>query len=212
MCTYVHISVTKLCIMGYLTNALRDLCGGSFDQPQKTRTEIVTGMWVYKNISSHYTIIKHILYQYNSIYSKVDYQTHAIHPMTNAHRFVVLCFGLFLCDGFLFCLHIFLNVVSLPLGTKLATAKRRTLMHVYVTSSGINSMVPGTPGCNFKYAICNLVLLICIIKSSFENTTRWISLDLTDDKSTLVQVMAWCRQATVMYIYHIYVTNCGPFY
>ena len=25
---------------------------------------------------------------------------------------------------------------------------------------------------------------------------RWMSLDLTDDKSTLIQVMAWCHQAT----------------
>ena len=29
---------------------------------------------------------------------------------------------------------------------------------------------------------------------------RWIPLDLTDDKSTLVQVMAWCRQATSHYL------------
>ena len=29
-----------------------------------------------------------------------------------------------------------------------------------------------------------------------EITLRWMSLDLTDDKSTLVQVMAWHRQAT----------------
>ena len=28
---------------------------------------------------------------------------------------------------------------------------------------------------------------------------RWMPLDLTDDKSTLVQVMAWCRQATSHY-------------
>ena len=30
---------------------------------------------------------------------------------------------------------------------------------------------------------------------SWEITLRWIPLVLTDDKSTLVQVMAWCRQA-----------------
>ena len=29
---------------------------------------------------------------------------------------------------------------------------------------------------------------------------RWMPLDLTDDKSTLVQVMAWCRQATSHYL------------
>ena len=29
---------------------------------------------------------------------------------------------------------------------------------------------------------------------------RWMSMDLTDDKSTLVQVMAWCRQAPSHYL------------
>ena len=34
---------------------------------------------------------------------------------------------------------------------------------------------------------------------------RWMPLDLTDDKSTLVQVMAWCRQATCHYL-----SQCWP--
>ena len=34
---------------------------------------------------------------------------------------------------------------------------------------------------------------------------RRMSLDLTDDKSTLVQVMAWCRQATSYYL-----SQCWP--
>ena len=34
---------------------------------------------------------------------------------------------------------------------------------------------------------------------------RWMPLDLTDDKSTLVQVMAWCRQATSYYL-----SQCWP--
>ena len=34
---------------------------------------------------------------------------------------------------------------------------------------------------------------------------RWMPLDLTDDKSTLVQVMAWCRQATSHYL-----SQCWP--
>ena len=33
----------------------------------------------------------------------------------------------------------------------------------------------------------------------------WLSLDVTDDKSTLVQVMAWCRQATSHYL-----NQCWP--
>ena len=34
---------------------------------------------------------------------------------------------------------------------------------------------------------------------------RWMSLDLTDNKSTLVQIMAWCRQATSHYL-----SQCWP--
>ena len=33
----------------------------------------------------------------------------------------------------------------------------------------------------------------------------WMSLDFTDEKSTLVQVMAWCHQATSHYL-----SQCGP--
>ena len=40
---------------------------------------------------------------------------------------------------------------------------------------------------------------------SNEIALRWMPLDLTDDKSTLVQVMAWCRQATSHYL-----SQCWP--
>ena len=59
-----------------------------------------------------------------------------------------------------------------------------------------NSLAPGRPGCHFKTAIFNLVLLISIFTSSNDNALKWMPWDLTNDKSTLVQVMAWCRQAT----------------
>ena len=38
-----------------------------------------------------------------------------------------------------------------------------------------------------------------------EIALRWMPLDLTDDKSTLAQVMAWCRQATSHYL-----SQCWP--
>ena len=40
---------------------------------------------------------------------------------------------------------------------------------------------------------------------SNEIALRWMPLDLTDDKSALVQVMAWCRQATSHYL-----SQCWP--
>ena len=69
----------------------------------------------------------------------------------------------------------------------------------------INSLAPGRPRCYFKTAIWNLVLLISIFTSFKDNALRWMPRDLTDDKSTLVQVMAWCRQATSNYL-----NQCWP--
>ena len=69
----------------------------------------------------------------------------------------------------------------------------------------INSLDPGRPGCHFKTPIFNLVLLIGILTSSNDNALGWMPRDLTDDKSTLVQVMAWCHQATSHYL-----SQCWP--
>ena len=44
-----------------------------------------------------------------------------------------------------------------------------------------------------KMQISILVLLIGIFKSSYDNVLRWMPQNLTDDKSTLVQVVAWCH-------------------
>ena len=40
---------------------------------------------------------------------------------------------------------------------------------------------------------------------SYEITLGWMPQDLTGDKSKLIQVMAWCRQATSHYL-----NQCGP--
>ena len=68
-----------------------------------------------------------------------------------------------------------------------------------------NSLAPGRPGCHYKTAIFNLVLLIGIFTSSKDNALRWMPWHLTDDKSTLVQVMAWCSQTTSHYL-----SQCWP--
>ena len=44
-----------------------------------------------------------------------------------------------------------------------------------------------------------------------EISSRWMSLDLTDDKSTLVQVMAWCRQATSHYLNQCWPRSLSPY-
>ena len=64
----------------------------------------------------------------------------------------------------------------------------------------LNSSAPGTSGCYCKNASFNLVSLISIFRSSRKNAIRWMPQNCTDGKSTLVQVMAWCHQATSHYL------------
>ena len=46
---------------------------------------------------------------------------------------------------------------------------------------------------------------------SSEIALRWTSLDLNDDKSTLVQVMAWCHQATSHYLGQCWPKSLPPY-
>ena len=40
---------------------------------------------------------------------------------------------------------------------------------------------------------------------------RWVSLDFTDDKSTLVQIMAWCHQASSHYLSQYWPRSMSPY-
>ena len=46
---------------------------------------------------------------------------------------------------------------------------------------------------------------------SSEIAFRWTSLDLSNDKSTLVQVMAWCRQAPIHYLSQCWPRSVSPY-
>ena len=61
----------------------------------------------------------------------------------------------------------------------------------------LNSLALGWWGCNLKLVFFKVKSRIDISSLSSEIAPRWMPQDLTDDKSTLVQVMAWCRQATL---------------
>ena len=74
-----------------------------------------------------------------------------------------------------------------------------------------NSLAPGRPGCHFKTAIFNLILLIGFFRSFHNNAPRWMLWDLTDGKSTLVQLMAWCRQATSHYLSQCWPSSMLPY-
>ena len=77
-------------------------------------------------------------------------------------------------------------------------------------SSQLNSLAPGKFEWNFRYLILQIITVIYGWGISCEFTLRWMSLDLTDDKSTLVQVMAWCRQATSHYLIQGWPRSLSP--
>ena len=74
----------------------------------------------------------------------------------------------------------------------------------------VNSLAPGRSSWDFINVIFNLVLLIGVFKSSYDNVLRWMPQDLTGDKSTLVQVMAWCHQATRHYLSQCWPRSLSP--
>ena len=72
----------------------------------------------------------------------------------------------------------------------------------------LNSLAPGRSECDSKNLTFNLVLLISIFRSS--HALLWMPQDLTYDKSTLVQVMAWCCQATSHYLSQCWPRSMSP--
>ena len=74
----------------------------------------------------------------------------------------------------------------------------------------LNSLAPGRFQFNFRYLIFKLHLVNGGWGMSYEIGLRWMPLDLTDDKSTLVQVIAWCRQATSHYLSQCWPRSMSP--
>ena len=80
-----------------------------------------------------------------------------------------------------------------------------SLHHQVISSHGINSLAPGRCGCNFRNIIFELISWIDTLSATSKIVVRWMPQNSSDDKSTLVQVMAWCGQAT-----NHYLNQCWP--
>ena len=65
--------------------------------------------------------------------------------------------------------------------------------------NNINSLVPVTRN-DFKNVISNHIVGIKFRNTSCEIAFRWMTQALTDDQSTLVQVMVWCHQTASHYL------------
>ena len=64
---------------------------------------------------------------------------------------------------------------------------------------------------NFRSVIFKLILVIDGWRISCEIVLTWTPQDLTDDKSTLVQVMAWCCQTTSHYLSQCWHSSLSPY-
>ena len=64
----------------------------------------------------------------------------------------------------------------------------------------VNSLSSGRCGCNLKHVI--LILWIDILSDSCKIVIWWMPHSSIDDKSTVIWIMAWCRQAQSHYLHH----------
>ena len=75
-------------------------------------------------------------------------------------------------------------------------------MHIYWSvvypnvPRAMDSLASGRWGYNLKSIIFKHISRIDVLSISCEIAFRWMPQELTDNMSTLVQVIAWCRQAT----------------
>ena len=75
----------------------------------------------------------------------------------------------------------------------------------------LNSLAPGRFQRNCRKVIFQLILMIGGLSISCKIVLKWMPMDLTDGKSTLVQVMAWCRQATSHYLGQCWPRSLSPY-
>ena len=86
-----------------------------------------------------------------------------------------------------------------------------TRLHsLWASCCPINSLAPGKFEWNFKHELFKQILVIDSWGISCDIALIWMSLIFTDDRSTLVQVMAWCRQATSHYLSRCWFRSMSP--
>ena len=75
----------------------------------------------------------------------------------------------------------------------------------------MDSLAPGKFEWNVRYVIFKWISVVDGWGIFCEITLVLISLDFTDDQSILVQVMAWCRQATIHYLSECWPRSLSPY-
>ena len=89
------------------------------------------------------------------------------------------------------------EILCIPIINLTWISTTRTIIHNQHPNPPLTHCPPLEYGCNLKWMI---FLRTDILSIYSEIAFKWMSQNLTDDNLTLVQVMAWCRQATNLYL------------
>ena len=136
-----------------------------------------------------------------------DFRAAANHPITNSYTFLISNNNPIM-NTFTFMITFF--VYPDLDGSNITGGMSKSSKHLDMEEISINSLAPGKFGLNYGYVIFRWILVITGWGISCEIALIWMSLDLTDDQSTLVQVMAWCREATSHYLRQCWPRSMSP--
>ena len=79
-----------------------------------------------------------------------------------------------------------------------------------MSAQDFNPLAPGKYGFNFKNIIFEPISWIDTSSANSKIFVRWMPQNSTDDKSTLVKVMTWCRQATSHFLSQCWPISLSP--
>ena len=133
-----------------------------------------------------------------------------MHLKMSSAKWQPFCLGL---NVLMFVTCYFISLCDCQALTKMWCYKTHEAERVCASTKHVNSLAPGRFEWNFKWTILKLILVTThsAWDISYEITLSWISLDFTDGKSTLVQVMAWCHQATSHYLNQCWPRSMSPY-
>ena len=124
---------------------------------------------------------------------------HSLSQVTSFMQLGMLCAITYICPKCLIFVH-----------TSLHTPIRNNYGITLTEEPFFNSLAPGRFKFNIRKAIVKLTSVNGGQGISYEIALRWMPQDLTDDKPTMVQVMAWCRQATSHYLSQCWPRSMSP--